>query len=103
MVAVSTLFQPAPRWALRAFWIFLYSVVLIGLIATGDRGAITLWIAIPVAWLLLGTARIHRGAQAAARVAEQTFVWALIAAITVGVPLAILYFLVRFVKWAWEG
>jgi|SRR5919108_4895832 hypothetical protein len=98
---MSVFTRPAPRWALRAFWIFVYSVVLIGLIAVGDSVAIALWVALPVLWLLVGTARIRRTALVVARVLGLAFRSALTAAIMVGVPLAILYFLVRFVKWAW--
>ena len=89
---------PWNRWLVGV----IYAVVAIVMLSLGrtDREALTMgvsMIALGVAWIYFGAQRISRGIEWALERFGAWLRWA----VPIGILLACLYFLVRFVKWAW--
>jgi hypothetical protein len=91
-----------------------YSVFALALMSEGLASPISLAVGLsmllfPALCYLAGTARLIKVGAAVfapiehlAEVALRFGAWSLTAAMALGVPLAAIYLLVRFVKWAWS-
>jgi hypothetical protein len=101
--------SPWAKWPLWAFYVFFAAVLLLD--AENDWRAMILggsMVVVPLLWLVAGkdrtskllTALFTQGLNLVVNLIEWGFKLG-IAVVTVAVPLAAFYFLVRFIKWAW--
>jgi hypothetical protein len=80
--------------------------VLLTLDGFADKEALAMGVgmlAFGLTWALIGTQRINRAGERAIELVGVGIAGVVMIALWIGVPLAALYFVVRFVKWAWTN
>src|SRR5437762_1766194 len=97
--------QPITPW-IRWLGIATYWFMAVVLVSAGphDLQAFGMglgMVALGGTWAYVGTQKISRGIEWITEALGQAIAGTIVTAFTIAVPLVTLYFLVRFVKWAW--
>src|SRR5262245_3642865 len=98
--------RPWLKWACVGTYWFVTAVLLLGGVTAADVEALALGIAltmIGIVWSYYGTQAISRAIERTVEGIGTAIGFTIVAAIEVGIPLVGLYFLVRFIKWAWTN